>query len=41
LQATGIAIYSWATAFAIKVAFGAMLGLVATPPAVRAVLTKG
>jgi len=41
LLKSGIAVFPWATAFAIKVAYGALLGLIITPPAVRAVLTKG
>ena len=41
LKLSGIATFAWGTAFAIKVAYGALLGLVITPPAVRAVLTKG
>ncbi|GGB56566.1 hypothetical protein [Blastomonas aquatica] len=41
LQFSGAASFAWGTAFAIKVAYGALLGLLITPPAVRAVLTKG
>lgn len=41
LQLSGIATFAWGTAFAIKVAYGALLGLVITPPAVRAVLKQG
>jgi hypothetical protein len=41
LKVSGIAQFAWATAFAIKVAYGALLGLIITPPAVRAVLPKG
>jgi hypothetical protein len=41
LKLSGIAVFPWATAFAIKVAYGALLGLIITPPAVRAVLPKG
>ncbi|MFN3474300.1 MAG: hypothetical protein ACK4ZW_09670 [Blastomonas sp.] len=41
LKLSGIATFAWGPAFAIKVAYGALLGLIITPPAVRAVLTKG
>jgi hypothetical protein len=41
LQATGISVFSWTSALAIKLTFGGILGLVATPLAVRAVLTEG
>ncbi|MFN3820541.1 hypothetical protein [Blastomonas sp.] len=41
LTLSGVASFAWGTAFAIKVAYGALLGLLITPPAVRAVLTKG
>lgn len=41
LKLTGSAVFPWATAFAIKVAYGALLGLIITPLAVRAVLPKG
>lgn len=41
LKLSGIAVFPCGTAFAIKVAYGALLGLIITPPAVRAVLPKG
>ncbi|MCO5794862.1 MAG: hypothetical protein HEQ21_18765 [Blastomonas sp.] len=41
LTLSGIAVFPWTTAFAIKVAYGALLGLIITPPAVRAVLMRG
>ncbi len=41
LKFSGIATFAWGTALAIKVAYGALLGLIITPFAVRAVLTKG
>lgn len=41
LKLSGVASFAWGPAFAIKVAYGAMLGLVITPPAVRAVLKQG
>jgi len=41
LQLNGIATFAWGTAFAIKVAFGALLGLIITPLALRSVLTRG
>lgn len=41
LKLSGIATFDWTAAFAIKVAYGALLGLIITPPAVRAALTKG
>lgn len=41
LNASAIATFSWSTAFAIKIAYGALLGVIITPPAVRAVLAKG
>lgn len=41
LTLIGIAVFPWATAFAIKVTYGALLGLIITPPAVHAVLLRG
>lgn len=41
LQLSGVASFAWGTAFAIKVAYGALLGLLITPPALRAVLKQG
>jgi hypothetical protein len=41
LKASGITVFPRSTAFAIKVAYGALLGLIITPPALRAVLPKG
>jgi hypothetical protein len=41
LKISGIAAFPYNTAFAIKVAYGAFLGLIITPPALRAVLPKG
>lgn len=41
LKLGGVASFAWGPAFAIKVAYGALLGLVITPPAVRAVLKQG
>ena len=41
LKASGITVFPRSTAFAIKVVYGALLGLIITPPALRAVLPKG
>lgn len=41
LKLSGIAVFPWGPAFAIKVAYGALLGLIITPLAVRALLPKG
>ncbi|MDM7928735.1 MAG: hypothetical protein ACT6R2_00505 [Blastomonas fulva] len=41
LKLSGVVSFAWGPAFAIKVAYGALLGLIITPPAVRAVLKQG
>lgn len=41
LKASGIAVFPWAAAFAIKVGYGGLLGLLVTTLSLRAILNKG
>lgn len=41
LKFSGVAVFPRSTVLAIKVAYGALLGLIITPPALRAVLPEG
>lgn len=41
LKVSGVAVFPWGTAFAIKLAYGGMLGLLVTTLALRAILNKG